>query len=100
MTTGFHVEVMTPERRLYNAEAVSVILPGALGSFGVLRGHIPLISLLEPGRVDITAAGDLSHVFIAVSGGFAQVDRETVRVLADEAEAVNPVESDGPPAAT
>jgi F-type H+-transporting ATPase subunit epsilon len=96
MTTGFHVEVMTPERRLYNAEAVSVILPGALGSFGVLRGHIPLISLLGPGRIKITPAHDLSPLFIAISGGFVEVGRENVWILADGVEEADAIDVDSP----
>ena len=49
-----------------------VIIPGASGVFGVLPGHVPTISELKPGVVEVTkAAGDVAKYF--VSSGFAFV---------------------------
>ncbi len=85
-TSGFQIEVLTPQSRVYASQAASAILPGALGSFGVLKGHMPLVSLLRTGQVEIVNAEDSSRVFVSISGGFAEVSRERVLILADEAE--------------
>ena len=49
----FKLEILTPNGEIYNGEAVSVILPGEEGEFGVLAGHASLTTLLEAGVVDV-----------------------------------------------
>lgn len=47
-----------------------VIIPGTAGMFGVLPGHVPTISELKPGLLEVTvAANDVQKFFI--SSGFA-----------------------------
>jgi hypothetical protein len=49
----FKVNIVTPEKVAYEAEAVSVILPGSLGYLGIWANHAPLVTGLEPGVVTI-----------------------------------------------
>ena len=82
------VEIVTPERKLVAARADEVIAPGAAGLFGVRPGHTPLMSVLDVGVLTMSAGGVAKRFF--VSGGFVEVGKDLVRVLADSAE---PVES-------
>ena len=76
--------VVTPERKVVEADADEVELPGAEGYLGILPGHTPLITLLKTGVLTYRKAGR-SQAF-AVSAGFAEIANDTVNVLADSAE--------------
>ncbi len=76
--------VVTPERKVVEAEADEVELPGAEGYLGILPGHTPLITLLKAGVLSLRRAGR-SQSF-AVSSGFAEIAGDRVSVLADLAE--------------
>lgn len=82
------LEIVTPEKRLFSRQVDAVTAPGLEGSFGVLPGHTPFVSALEPGPLTVTEGGNESHFF--VGGGFAQVQDDRVVILAESAE---PVES-------
>jgi len=78
------LEIVTPERRVAQATCDEVRAPGVLGGFGIRPGHASFISALEPGQLTIVAGGRDEHY--AVLGGFLQVDKDRVIVLADAAE--------------
>ena len=81
----FPLELVTPERLLFSEEVQAISAPGVEGSLGVLAGHAPLLTELITGLIKVTLA-DGSEAFIATSGGFLQVSKEKVIVLADTAE--------------
>ncbi len=81
-----NVEIVTPERRRVQSQADEVIAPGADGLFGVRPGHTPYLALMQPGALSVRDAATTTSYFVA--GGFVEVGPETVRVLADAAEAV------------
>jgi len=84
-----HLDIVTPEKVEMAAEVEMVVLPGTEGEFGVLHGHAPLVSELEPGvlRVFETGAdGVRKEVHLAVGGGFVEVRGNYVHVFADSAE--------------
>lgn len=76
--------VVTPERKVAEAEADLVELPGAEGYLGILPGHTPLIAQLKTGVVSWRRGG--STEALAVSAGLAEVSEDRVSVLADSAE--------------
>jgi F-type H+-transporting ATPase subunit epsilon len=76
---------VTPERVLLSEEVRAIRVPGVAGSLGVLAGHAPLMTALSVGVIKVTHTnGD--EEFIATSGGFLEVTRQKVIVLADTAE--------------
>ena len=81
----FPLELVTPERLLFNEEVQLVRAPGINGSFGVLAHHAPLLTELGTGMIKVTLANG-QETFIATTGGFMQVSREKVIILADAAE--------------
>lgn len=81
----FPLELVTPERVLFSEEVQAVQAPGVEGSFGVLAGHAPLLTELKTGLIKLTLT-DGTDAYIATSGGFLQVSRQKVLILADSAE--------------
>lgn len=77
-------EITTPENVVYSDEVDEVVLPTASGEIGILPNHIPLVSLLIAGELRITKGKETTY--LAVSGGFIEVQPGKVVVLADTAE--------------
>jgi F-type H+-transporting ATPase subunit epsilon len=84
MADRLRLEVATPTRLVVSSEADEVVVPGSEGSFGVLPGHAPLLSLVGTGEMMYRAGREEHH--LAVSGGFAEVGPDHVTVLAESAE--------------
>ena len=87
MAEKVEFELVSPERLLISKPVDMVVVPGAEGDFGVLKGHAPLISTLRLGVIDIHDEGSITER-IFVAGGFAEVTAERCTVLAEEAVAV------------
>ena len=79
-----HLEIRTPEQLIYEGEITSVRAPGELGSFEILAGHIPFLTVLDIGEIRIRESEIPQSV--ATSGGVFEVLRTGVTVLADTAE--------------
>ena len=62
----------------------AVIAPGSSGEFGVLIGHTPFLTTLKPGQ--LIAKAEDRDIYMAVSGGFAEIIGNRVIVLAESAE--------------
>jgi F-type H+-transporting ATPase subunit epsilon len=80
-----HLEIVTPERLLLEADVDSVQIPGLDGELGILPGHSPLISELKPAGLLTYVQGGASHQLL-VSSGFVEVMPDRVKVLAEVAE--------------
>ena len=77
------LEIVTPEAKVYSDTIDSVVIPTVEGEIGVLPGHIPLLTQIENGELRVTK-GAITQ-WLAIGGGFAQIDGDTVRVLAEHA---------------
>lgn len=84
MTLPLMLEIVTPVRLVLSRQVESVTLPGVEGTFCVLPLHIPLLSALQVGSMSYRLDG-VSH-YAYVGGGFAEVTRDRVLVLAEAAE--------------
>jgi F-type H+-transporting ATPase subunit epsilon len=79
-----HLEVITPERRVYEDDVDMVIAPASEGYVGILPHHAPLLTGLGPGVFRVKK-GDVEEV-LAVFGGFMEVRGGRVVVLTEAAE--------------
>jgi F-type H+-transporting ATPase subunit epsilon len=80
-----HVELVSPERKLFSGEATIVIARPEGGDAAFLPGHAPFLGLLGTGPVTIrTAEG--KEVKAAIHGGFIEVRNNAVTILSDVAE--------------
>jgi F-type H+-transporting ATPase subunit epsilon len=80
------VEVVTPERLVWQGPADMVIARGAEGELGVLPHHAPLITFLADGVVRIRQPGGAPELRVRARGGFLEVKPDRVTILAEEAE--------------
>lgn len=78
-------EIVTPEKLVLEREIVQVTITTTSGEITVLADHIPLVTVLKPGVLEMKLAdGDIE--VMSVSGGFVEVMRNKIVVLADTAE--------------
>ena len=79
-----YLEIITPDKKVYSGDVEAVKLPGADGSFGVLKNHAPIIATLKKGIVKITDAKKNVENF-EISGGVVEVLKNKIIVLAENA---------------
>lgn len=89
---AIRLDIVTPEQKLLSEDVDSIRAPGADGSFGVLPGHTPFVTVMEPGELSFTMRGAEHHYF--VGGGFVEVAEGKVIVLAEAAERVTDIDVD------
>ncbi len=76
------LEIITPSKKVYSGDVDSVKLPGADGSFGVLKGHAPIIATLKKGMVKITDTKKQVENF-EINGGVVEVLNNKIIILAE-----------------
>ncbi len=81
----FQLEIVTPEKTVYSGEVERLRAPGTEGGFGVLAGHHPMLASLSVGEM-VFSEQEQGPRSIAIGGGFAEVQRDRVTVLAETAE--------------
>jgi len=81
------LQLITPEKILFEGDIASVQIPGTEGDFGVLPGHAPFVSGLRAGVVAIEAANGAVHTMLVV-GGLAEVNPDHTLLLAEKAVSV------------
>jgi len=92
-----NVDIVTPERRLISTPADEVVAPAAEGLYGVRPGHSPYLAILAAGPLTVREGGSTQAWF--VSGGFVEVQNDTVLVLADQAEPAGSIDVEAASAA-
>ncbi len=77
------LEIVTPDARVYTDTIDSVVIPTVEGEVGILPGHIPLLTQVEHGELRVSKGAET--LYLAISGGFAEVEGDRVHVLAEQA---------------
>jgi len=78
-------EIVTPERTVLKEQVLQATVPTQEGEITILPNHIPLVSILRPGVIEVkNAAGEIE--VISCSGGFIEVSTDKIVILADTAE--------------
>lgn len=75
------VEILSPDKLIYEGEAESLQLPGKDGSFGILNNHAPIIATLKSGSVKITSNGSVQS--FEINGGVVEVVNNRVIILGE-----------------
>ena len=86
------LEIVTPEKRILDAEVDSVTVPTASGEAGILPSHAPMVSAVKPGVLAYTIKGSTDR--IAVAAGFVEINSDKVSVLVDAAETAGEIDGD------
>jgi F-type H+-transporting ATPase subunit epsilon len=86
-----HLEVITPERKVYEEDVDMVVAPASEGYVGILPHHAPLFTTLGPGEFKVKRGG--VEEVLAVFGGFMDVRADRVVVLTDAAEPAEEIDA-------
>jgi F-type H+-transporting ATPase subunit epsilon len=81
LPTKIHLNVVTRERKIIDAEVDEVVLPASDGEIGVLPGHTPLLASLRIGQLRYRTGTKIER--LVISWGFAEVLPDRVIVLAE-----------------
>lgn len=77
-----HLEIITPEKKLFEGEITLIQVPGTKGLFEILNNHAPIISTLEGGKIKIKdPEGETS--FFEIQGGVIEAKSNNIIVLAE-----------------
>ncbi len=91
LPTKLHLEVVTPEGLLVQADVDSVKAPGSEGYFGVLPGHTPLLATLGVGVISYVQGG--SERRLTCFWGFCEVLPDRVSILAEIGERAEDIDA-------
>lgn len=78
------LEIVTPERLIFSGVVDSVVAPGISGLLGIYPYHCPLLTILRAGELKINKDSD--EIYVAIGGGFMEVRKDKIIILADIAE--------------
>lgn len=76
------LQIITPDKKVFDGEIKLVQVPGSKGSFQVLNNHAPIISTLEKGHVKIIDDDDRTSS-IEIGGGVIEVKNNEIIILAE-----------------
>jgi F-type H+-transporting ATPase subunit epsilon len=83
MSDAIQVDIVTPEKKIFSENNIlSVTVPGIEGDMGILNNHIPIITFLRPGTIQIQAQNKDSSFFI--SDGVLEFSNNVLTILASE----------------
>jgi len=81
---SLHVNIIAPDRNVWDSNAEEVILPSSTGQLGILKGHAPLLTALDIGVMRVRV--DKDWVPVVLMGGFAEVENDELTILVNGAE--------------
>lgn len=76
-----YLEILTPEKKVFEGNVNIATFPGTDGSFQVMDNHAPLISLLKEGVVEYKSRE--ANQSLNITGGVVEVLKNKVILLAD-----------------
>jgi F-type H+-transporting ATPase subunit epsilon len=84
MANSFKCNIVSAEEAIFSGEIEQLVASGMMGDLGILPGHAPLLTELQPGPIRVIREGGAEENFY-VSGGFLEVQPDVVTILADAA---------------
>lgn len=84
MATTVFCSIVSAEEEIFSGEVEMVVANGTLGELGIMPGHTPLLTGVQPGPVRLILEGGEEEIFFA-SGGFMEVQPNSIHILADTA---------------
>ena len=76
------LDILTPEKKLFEGEVNSVKFPGTNGEFEILNNHAPIISTLTKGDIRVLNIKNEKEIF-NINGGVIEIQNNKIIVLAD-----------------
>lgn len=82
MMKKLHLNIVSPEKELFNGEVESVTLPGTMGSFSILPQHAPIVSSLGTGKLIYATDGEEHE--LDIQSGFVEMSNGRVAVCIEQ----------------
>ena len=82
-----HLDILTPERKIFNGDVYGVMLPGVEGYFELLDNHAPSVAALGKGQLKILKDKNTQEIY-NIEGGFVEMNTNKTVVLIEGAETV------------
>jgi F-type H+-transporting ATPase subunit epsilon len=79
------IEIITPDKKIFEGDIRSIRVPGKKGSFQVLKDHAPIISTLENGPVIIIDQSG-TEIRYQINGGVIEVKQNLIILLAESVQ--------------
>ena len=79
----FDLKIIVPDGMFFEGQAKFLEFASVEGEMGVYKNHIPLTTILEPCVVNIYGGGEKQKA--AVLGGFVEIQKEKITILAEDA---------------
>lgn len=76
MQEVLNLEILTPDKKIFDGNVHRVAMPGVKAPFVILRNHAPIISVLQKGKL-VWNDADGEHS-LEISSGFVEVDGNRV----------------------
>lgn len=84
MSDTFYIEVLTPDRKFFWGDVQSVVLNTPSGEIGILKNHMPIVTLVDVGTIKIKKNNN--WIEAVLGQGFMEVTQSSVIILVDTAE--------------
>jgi F-type H+-transporting ATPase subunit epsilon len=91
MPMTLHCDIVSAEKNIFSGLVEMVVAAGSMGDLGIAYGHAALLTGLKPGPVKLIMPDGEEEIFY-VSGGYLEVQRGTVTLLADTASRADDVD--------
>ena len=85
MSEKFTIEIISPDRSIIKTETSEVVIPSFEGEMGILKDHIPLITFLRPGLINIKTNTDQKFF---VEDGTVEFSNNNLLILTSTAKEV------------
>jgi F-type H+-transporting ATPase subunit epsilon len=76
-----YLEIITPDKKVFEGEVNMVQLPGSKGSFTLLKNHAPIISTIDKGVLTVRENSGKEHHFNVNGGVVENVDNKIIVLL-------------------
>lgn len=91
---GFHLEIVTPDRKFFSDNVYMVIVRGNEGDLAVLKNRVPLITPLKIGLIKIYREKGGEPEIAAIVDGYVTVTKEKTTIITDAAEWPHEIDRD------
>lgn len=89
----FKLTIVTAEQAVYDGEIEMLVAPTPDGEIGIMTNHHPLVTKLGPGAIRVVKT-DKSEEILFTSGGFLEVNKNKVILLADVVEDIEKIQAE------
>lgn len=80
------LDILTPERKIYEGDVYGILVPGVQGYFELLDNHAPIVAALGNGNMKVLKDKNNNVEEYRINGGFIEMSNNKTVVLVEIAE--------------